>query len=96
MTLAAPILVIKFGIVFLCLFISIDRHGFSFLLLPGVAAVPDVELMIISIIPERRVTAQELIDSINTVAGLTGGFDGRVGEKEVQEQKRQECEEQGA
>lgn len=95
MTLAAPILVIKFGIVFLCLFISIDRHGFSFLLLPGVAAVPDVELMIISIIPERRVTAQELIDSINTVAGLTGGFDGRVGEKEVQEQKRQECEEQG-
>lgn len=61
----------------------------SFLLLPGVAAVPDVELMIISIIPERRVATQELIDGIDAVAGLTGGFDGRVGEKEVQEQKRQ-------
>lgn len=54
---------------------------FPFCYCPVSAAVPDVELMIISIIPERRVTAQELIDSINTVAGLTGGFDGRVGEK---------------
>ena len=51
--------------------------------------------MIISIIPERRVAAQELIDGIDAVAGLTGGFDGRVGETEVQEQKRQEREEQG-
>ena len=51
--------------------------------------------MIISIIPERRVAAQELVDGIDTVAGLTGRLDGRIGETEVQEQKRQECEEQG-
>ena len=51
--------------------------------------------MIISIIPKRRIAAQELIDGIDAVAGLTGGLDGRIGETEIQEEKRQEREEQG-